>query len=43
MDLPVTFDATTSVDSGLLGFGGAEQSTIVTDPTLPTNKVAKVI
>jgi len=43
MDLPVTFDATTSVDYGLLGFGGAEQSTIVTDPTLPTNKVAKVI
>ncbi len=43
MDLPVTFDATTSVDYGLLGFGGAEQSTIVTDPTLSTNKVAKVI
>ena len=42
MDLPVTFDATT-VDYGLLGFGGAEQSTIVTDPTLSTNKVAKVI
>jgi hypothetical protein len=42
MNLPVTFDATT-VDYGLIGFGGAEQSTIVTDPTLSTNKVAKVI
>ena len=42
MDLPVTFDATT-VDYGLIGFGGAEQSSIVTDPTLSTNKVAKVI
>ena len=42
MNLPVTFDDVT-VDYGLLGFGGAEQSTIVVDPTLPTNKVAKVI
>jgi hypothetical protein len=42
MDLPVTFDLTT-VDYGLVGFGGAEQSTIVTDPTLAGNKVAKVI
>jgi Ig-like domain CHU_C associated/Secretion system C-terminal sorting domain len=42
MNLPVTFDATT-VNYGLVGFGGAEQSTIVTDPTLATNKVAKVI
>ncbi len=42
MDLPVTFDDVT-VNYGLVGFGGAEQSTIVTDPTLATNKVAKVI
>jgi hypothetical protein len=42
MNLPVTFDVTT-VNYGLVGFGGAEQSTIVTDPTLATNKVAKVI
>jgi hypothetical protein len=42
MNLPVTFDVAT-VDYGLIGFGGAEQSTIVTDPTLVSNKVAKVI
>jgi Ig-like domain CHU_C associated len=42
MNLPVTFDDVT-VNYGLIGFGGAEQSTIVTDPTLATNKVAKVI
>ena len=42
MNLPVTFDDAT-VEYGLVGFGGAEQSTIVTDPTLATNKVAKVI
>ena len=42
MNLPVTFDNAT-VDYGLIGFGGAEQSTIVTDPTLATNKCAKVI
>ena len=42
MNLPVTFDDAT-IDYGLIGFGGAEQSTIVTDPTLSTNKVAKVI
>jgi hypothetical protein len=42
MNLPVTFDLAT-VNYGLVGFGGAEQSTIVTDPTLATNKVAKVI
>ncbi len=42
MNLPVTFDDVT-VNYGLVGFGGAEQSTIVTDPTLATNKVAKVI
>jgi hypothetical protein len=42
MNLPVTFDNAT-VNYGLVGFGGAEQSTIVTDPTLATNKVTKVI
>jgi hypothetical protein len=42
MNLPVTFDDAT-VDYNLLGFGGADNSTVVTDPTLPTNKVAKVI
>ncbi len=41
MSLPVTFDSTT-VDYGLISFGGTV-STIVTDPTLATNKVAKVI
>ena len=42
MNVPVTFDDPT-INYGLFGFGGAEQSTIVTDPTLATNKVAKVI
>ena len=42
MDLPVTFDSPT-VAYGLLGFGGAEDSTIVVDPTGGTNKVAKVV
>jgi hypothetical protein len=42
MDLPVTFDSPT-VDYGLVGFGGAEDSTIVPDPTGGTNKVAKVV
>ena len=42
MNLPVTFDIAT-VNYGLVGFGGAEVSTIETDPTLPTNKVGKVI
>jgi hypothetical protein len=42
MNLPVSFDLTT-VDYGLIGFGGAEQSSIVTDPTNASNKVAKVI
>jgi beta-glucanase (GH16 family) len=41
MDLPVTFDAA-GVDYGLIGFGGAEDSTIVSDPTDDANKVAKV-
>jgi hypothetical protein len=42
MDLPVTFDSPT-VAYGLLGFGGAEDSTVVVDPTDPGNKVAKVV
>ena len=40
MDLPVTFDDVT-VDYALIGFGGAEGSAIVVDPTLASNKVAK--
>jgi hypothetical protein len=42
MNLPVTFDDAT-VDYNLLGFGGADNSTVVADPTLSSNKVAKVI
>ena len=42
MNLPVTFDDAT-IDYNLSGFGGADNSTVVTDPTLPTNKVAKVV
>ncbi len=42
MNVPVTFDDVT-VNYGLVGFGGAEQSTVVIDPTLATNKVGKVI
>jgi hypothetical protein len=42
MELPLTFDDD-MVDYSLIGFEGAEQSSIVTDPTLATNKVAKVI
>ena len=42
MNLPVNFDLTT-VEYGLIGFGGAEQSSIVADPTNASNKVAKVI
>ena len=42
MSLPVSFDSTT-VAYGLVGFGGAEDSTIVADPTNAANKVAKVV
>jgi len=42
MNLPLTFDEAT-VDYNLLGFGGADNSTVVIDPTLSTNKVAKVV
>jgi hypothetical protein len=41
MNLPVTFNSDT-VDYGLQSFGGAVSS-IVVDPTLSTNKVAKVV
>lgn len=42
MNLPVTFDDPT-VNYGLIGFGGAEASSVVVDPTNAANKVAKVI
>ena len=42
MNLPVTFDDA-NVDYNLLGFGGADNSTVQPDPTLPTNKVAMVV
>ncbi len=40
MDLPVTFDEE-GVDYGVIGFGGAEASFIVEDPTDPTNTVVE--
>lgn len=42
MDLPVTFNDPT-VNYGLIGFEGAENSTIVEDPTDALNTVAKVV
>ena len=42
MDLPVTFEDP-MVEYGLIGFAGAEASTIVTDPTDPANTVAQVV
>ncbi len=42
MELPVSFDAAT-VDYGLLGFGGAEDSSIVADPDNGANRVARVV
>ena len=42
MNVPVTFDDPT-VNYGLVGFGGAEDATVVTDPTLATNKVGRVV
>ena len=42
MNLPVTFEGNT-VDYGVIGFEGAEASTIVSDPTNPANTVVKVI
>ena len=40
--LPVTFDGA-GVTYTLAGFGGADDSTVATDPAVGTNKVAKVI
>ena len=42
MSLPVTFDSA-AVDYGFIGFGGAEDSSVVVDPTNAANKVAKVV
>ena len=42
MNLPVTFDDAT-IDYNLLGFAGADNSTVIIDPTLSTNKVVRVI
>ena len=42
MSLPVGFNAI-DVAYGLVGFGGAENSSIVVDPTDAANKVAKVV
>jgi Bacterial Ig-like domain len=42
MSLPVSFD-TAGVGYGLAGFAGAENSTIVADPTDAANQVAKVV
>ncbi len=42
MDLPVTFEGTT-IEYGVIGFEGAEASTIEVDPTNATNTVVKVV
>lgn len=42
MSLPVSFDSPT-VDYGLIGFGGAEDSSVTADPTNAANMVAKVV
>jgi Bacterial Ig-like domain len=42
MTLPVSFDSL-SIDYGLIGFGGAEDSSFVPDPTNAANSVAKVV
>ena len=42
MSLPVSFDSP-SVDYGLIGFGGAEDSSVTADPTNAGNMVAKVV
>lgn len=42
MNLPVTFDIPW-INYGLVGFGGAENSTIITSPDFPGNKIAKVV
>lgn len=42
MSLPVSFDAD-NVDYGVIGFGGAEDSSISADPANAANKVVKVV
>lgn len=42
MNLPVTFDVSW-INYGLVGFGGAENSTVVPEPNNASNKVAKVV
>ncbi len=42
MDLPVTFEGTT-VEYGVIGFEGAQASTIEVDPTNAANTVVKVV
>ena len=42
MALPVNFDSAT-VDHGLIGFGGAEDSSLAVDPANAANTVAKVV
>jgi hypothetical protein len=42
MSLPVSFDVAT-VDYTMVGFGGAEDSSVVVDPTNAANMVAKVV
>ena len=42
MALPVSFDSA-SIDYGFIGFGGAEDSSLVADPTNAANNVAKVV
>ncbi len=42
MALPVSFEGA-GIGYGLVGFGGAEDSTLVADPTNAANKVAKVV
>ncbi len=42
MNLPVTFEGST-INYSLIGFGGAEVSTIEVDPTNASNTVAKVV
>jgi hypothetical protein len=42
MDLPLTFDNAT-VDYGMIGFNGAEQSSLAVDPTDASNNVCKVV
>ena len=42
MSIPLTFDDN-NVNYSFIGFSGAEQSSVVVDPTLSSNQVAKVV